>query len=51
MRFYSVLKSREGKKIDFSKIEKEIEKVCNEFKILLLYIYGSYATGKTMEIK
>jgi len=47
MRFYSVLKSRQGEKIDFEKIEKEIEKVCNEFNISLFYIYGSYSTGKT----
>ncbi len=50
MRFYSVLKSREGKKIDFEKIEKDIEKVCNEFKISLFYIYGSYSTGKTWKL-
>ncbi|MCM8804541.1 MAG: nucleotidyltransferase domain-containing protein [Candidatus Omnitrophica bacterium] len=43
MKFYSVLKSREGRKIDFEKIEKKIEKICKKYKILLFYIYGSYA--------
>ncbi len=50
MRFYSVLKSRDRRKIDFEKIEKEIEKVCNEFKISLFYIYGSYSTGNTWKL-
>jgi predicted nucleotidyltransferase len=50
MRFYLVLKSREGKKIDFEKIEKEIEKVCKEFDISLFYIYGSYSTGNAWKL-
>jgi len=50
MRFYSVLKSREGRKIDFEKIEKEIENVCKEFKIKLFYIYGSYAKGNPTKL-
>ena len=50
MRFYSVLKSRKGKPIDFEKIEKEVEPLCKEYKILLFYIYGSYATGNPWKL-
>jgi len=40
MRFYSVLKSREGKPIDFKKIEKNVKEICKKFEISLFYIYG-----------
>lgn len=45
MRFYSVLKSREGKPIDFKKIEKNVKEICKKFEISLFYIYGSYVKG------
>ena len=45
MRFYSVLKSREGKPIDFKKVEKNVKEICKNFKISLFYIYGSYVRG------
>lgn len=50
MRFYSVLKSRKGRQINFKKIEKEIGKICKEYKILLFYIYGSYAKGNPTKL-
>lgn len=45
MRFIRVLKSRNGKRIDFEKIEPEMEKIAKRFDILLIYLYGSYATN------
>ena len=46
MRFYSVLKSREGKPLNFGEIEKEIKKICKKYDLILFYIYGSYVSGK-----
>ena len=43
MKFIRVLKSRNGKPIDFMAIESEIENICQEFGILLFYVFGSYA--------
>lgn len=50
MRFYSVLKTRNARPINLGKIEREIEKICRKFNILLLYLYGSYATGKQTKL-
>lgn len=53
MRFIRVKKSREGKPIDFNRIEPEIEKLAEKFKLKLVYIYGSYAfnsAGKLSDV-
>lgn len=46
MKFLKTLKSRNGKEINFSKLGPEIEELCVEFRIKLMYIFGSYAFGK-----
>ncbi len=43
MRFIKVLKSREGKAINFEEIELKVKDLSERFNILLLYIFGSYA--------
>ena len=43
MKFIRTLKSRNGKPVDFVAIESEIENICQEFGILLFYVFGSYA--------
>lgn len=45
MRFLNVIKSRNGRKIHFEKIEHKIEEICKEHNINLLYLYGSYVQG------
>ena len=43
MRFIDTLKSRNGKPIEFEKIEGRIERIAKRFRLSLLYVYGSYA--------
>jgi predicted nucleotidyltransferase len=50
MKLLKVLKSRNGKAIDFEKVESEIEKVSRKFGILLFYVFGSYAFGKAYKL-
>jgi len=45
MRFLKVLKSREGHAIDFGKIELKVKDLSERFNVLLLYIFGSYASN------
>lgn len=45
MRFIKVLKSREGQAINFGEIELKVKDLSERFNILLLYIFGSYATN------
>lgn len=45
MKFIKTLKSRNGRSVDFEKIETPIEDICKKFNVLLLYIFGSYATS------
>ena len=46
MRFIRTFKSRDGKPIDFREAEASIKKVALDFNIALMYIYGSYASGR-----
>ena len=43
MRFLRVLKSREGQPIDFDGLEAPIEALCRKYRLILFYIFGSYA--------
>jgi hypothetical protein len=45
MRFIKVLKSREGKAINFEEIELKVKDLSKRFDLLLLYIFGSYASN------
>ena len=45
MRFMKVLKSREGEAINFGKIESKVKDLSERFNILLLYVFGSYASN------
>jgi len=46
MRFFKVMKSRNGKMINLNEIKPKINEVCQKFNIILLYLFGSYATGE-----
>lgn len=48
MRFLKVLKSREGKPLDFEEVGKRAAGLCRRFGINLFYIFGSYA-GETAD--
>jgi len=50
MRFFKVMKSRNGNGIDFDKVKPEVSAVCKELNIVLLYLFGSYATGKAYRL-
>jgi len=50
MRFIDTIKSRNGKPIDFEKIEGRIKKAVKEFNVALFYIYGSYAFDKASKL-
>jgi len=50
MKFISVLKSRNGKPIDFNAISDKIEEICRTNNLLLLYIYGSYANDRASHL-
>ncbi|MFH1856406.1 MAG: nucleotidyltransferase domain-containing protein [Candidatus Omnitrophota bacterium] len=50
MKFIDTLKSRNGRPINFRKIEPRIEKFCGKFNIVLMYIFGSYALGNAGKI-
>jgi len=43
MKFLRVLMTRNGKPLDFEKLSLSIERICKEFKLQLLYVFGSYA--------
>lgn len=45
MRFIKVLKSREGQAIDFGEIEPKVKDLSERFNILILYVFGSYASN------
>ena len=45
MKFIDVLKSREGRPIDFVTIEPKIAKLAKKFNLSLIYIFGSYASN------
>lgn len=51
MRFYPVLKSRKGNPIDSEEIEKEVEKICRDSGISVLYVPDSYIKGKQTELR
>ena len=40
-----VLKSREGEAINFGEIESKVKDLSERFNILLLYVFGSYASN------
>lgn len=42
--------TRKGKKIDFPVIEEKISNMCTKFAVDLLYVFGSYASGKMSEL-
>ena len=46
MRLIKVLMSRKGKPIDFVRIQPAIDKFCQKHQISLLYLFGSYSSGK-----
>jgi hypothetical protein len=46
MRFIKVLKTRGGKSIDLGEVEPKVREICGRYKIDLLYLFGSYATGR-----
>ena len=50
MKLIRVLMTRNGKLINFSTVEKEIFSICKRYHINLLYVFGSYATGKTTSL-
>lgn len=53
MRFIKVLKSRNGRNIDFEKISPSLKTACEKYGVLLLYIFGSYAknnAGKLSDV-
>ncbi|KPJ56576.1 MAG: hypothetical protein AMJ42_05175 [Deltaproteobacteria bacterium DG_8] len=43
MKFLKVLKSREGKNVNFKEVESKTKDLSERFDILLLYLFGSYA--------
>ena len=45
MRFIKVLKSRKGKAINLREIELKVKDLSERFNILLLYVFGSYASN------
>ncbi len=45
MRFIRTLKTRQGKPLDFTRLEPSIVSLCRKFNLDLLYIFGSYAQG------
>lgn len=50
MRFLKVIKSRNGKPINFEEIEPRIKDLSRKFDILLLYLFGSYAFDKAYKL-
>jgi len=46
MKFLKVLKSRNGRPIQFDEVEPKIERICQKYDIGLLYLFGSYAVGE-----
>ncbi len=46
MRLLKVLKTRKGKPIDFTASAPEIERICKKYRLDLLYVFGSYASGE-----
>ncbi len=50
MRFIDTLRSRNGRPIEFKKIEGQIKEAVKDFDITLLYIYGSYAFGTAAKL-
>lgn len=50
MRFIKTLKSRDGRPIDFIKIEPEIAQLAGEFDLKIVYIFGSYAFNNASKL-
>jgi predicted nucleotidyltransferase len=50
VKFLKVLKSRNGKPIEFDRIKDEVGEICREFGVSLLYVFGSYATGTAYKL-
>lgn len=50
MRFVEVLKSREGKPLDFKEVKERIAELCERFGINLFYIFGSYARNTSCKL-
>ena len=50
MRFLSVLRSRQGKPLGDEAMRLPLEKLCEKYEILLLYLFGSYATGNATSL-
>ena len=46
MRLLTVLKTRKGKPINFAAYALKIKQLCRKHHIDLLYLFGSYASGK-----
>ena len=38
--------NRKGRPIDVEEIDSDVERICREKGLLLLYLHGSYATGR-----
>lgn len=47
MRLIRTLRTRKGKPLALSSLEPKIAALCRQFHIELLYLFGSYASGKT----
>jgi len=50
VRFLEIIKSRNGRAIDFDEIKSKIEEVCRRFNLALLYLYSSSASGITSRL-
>ncbi|MBT9159917.1 MAG: type VII toxin-antitoxin system MntA family adenylyltransferase antitoxin [Dehalococcoidia bacterium] len=50
MRFLTILKTREGRPLNFEKLEPLIGEVCERYGLSLFYLFGSYASGQTSKL-
>jgi len=50
MRFLATLKTREGRPLNFEKLEPLIGGVCEKYGLSLFYLFGSYASGETSKL-
>jgi len=50
MRFIDTLTSRNGKVINLNKIDADVTDLAKRLKLSLMYLYGSYASGKAFSL-
>jgi len=50
MRFLTVLKTREGRPLNFEKLEPLIGEVCQKYGLSLFYLFGSYSSSQASNL-